>query len=177
MLVALITSFKILSKTRRLKWTPTRKCSAHAHLLFAYQDSILPHFVSTFFENSEDSNWCECVFYSCVPLVHLSHEISGFNLGREELSKTLKWMFIGEIPLPFEARNVARQLEIEMWLDPLPLLKNLNLKPMSEEKINAPKYAAWCFSSFFHAVKLAYRQDFVEVFGQFGCLAFEWILQ
>jgi len=74
--------------------------------------------------------------------VHLSHEISGFNLGREELSKTLKWMFIGEIPLPFEARNVARQLEIEMWLDPLPLLKNLNLKPMSEEKINAPKYAA-----------------------------------
>jgi len=51
-------------------------------------------------------------------------------------------MFIGEIPLPFEARNVARQLEIEMWLDPLPFMRALNLKPLSQEKLNIPKYLA-----------------------------------
>jgi len=69
--------------------------------------------------------------------------ILGFNLWREEeLSDTYKWIFIGEIPLLHEARNVARQLEIEMWLDSSPLLNALNLKPLCQEKSNQPKYVA-----------------------------------
>jgi len=51
-------------------------------------------------------------------------------------------MFVGELPLLFEARNVARQLEIEVWLDPSPFLRALNLKPISSEKPNAAKYVA-----------------------------------
>jgi len=58
------------------------------------------------------------------------------------MSKTHKWMFVGEVPLLYEARNVARQLKIEMWLDPSPLLGALNLKPVRQEKPNEPKYVA-----------------------------------
>jgi hypothetical protein len=75
--------------------------------------------------------------------VHLSNEILGFNLWREkELSDTCKWIFVGEVPLLHEARNVARQLEIEMWLDPSLLLNAFNLKPVCQEKPNEPKYVA-----------------------------------
>jgi len=51
-------------------------------------------------------------------------------------------MFVGEVPLLYEARKVARQLEVEMWLDPSPLISALNLKPLCREKSNAPKYVA-----------------------------------
>jgi len=58
------------------------------------------------------------------------------------LSETHKWVFVGEIPILCEARNAGRQLEVEMWLDPLPLLSTLNLKPIRLEKSSSPKYVA-----------------------------------
>jgi len=58
------------------------------------------------------------------------------------MPETHKWMFIGEIPLLYEARKVAHQLEVEMWLDSSPLLNALNLKPVCPEKPNQPKYVA-----------------------------------
>jgi len=48
-------------------------------------------------------------------------------------------MFVDEVPLLFEARKLARQLEVEMWLDPLPFLKALNLKSVNQKKSNVPK--------------------------------------
>jgi len=56
------------------------------------------------------------------------------------VAETLKWIFIGEIPLLCEAKRVARQLEIEMWLDPSPLLNTLNLKPVCQAKPNKSEY-------------------------------------
>jgi len=47
---------------------------------------------------------------------------------------------VGEIPMLFEARNVGRQLNVEMWLDPSLLFKAFNLKPLCQEKSNLPKY-------------------------------------
>lgn len=65
---------------------------------------------------------------------------SNFTIERKAM--THKWMFVGDIPLLYKARNVARQLEIEFWLDPQCLLKTLSLKPVDEEKTNKPKYIA-----------------------------------
>jgi len=56
------------------------------------------------------------------------------------LPKVYKWMFIGDIPLLYEARKVAQQLEIEIWLDPSSLLRTLNLKPVSQEKLDQHNY-------------------------------------
>jgi len=58
------------------------------------------------------------------------------------VAETHKWMFIGEIPLLHETKNVARQLEVEMWLDPSPLFNILNLKSVNQEKSFNPKYVA-----------------------------------
>jgi len=58
------------------------------------------------------------------------------------LSETLKWLFVGEIPMLFAARNVGRQLNVEMWLDPSLLFDALNLKPYCKEKSHLSKYVA-----------------------------------
>jgi len=59
-----------------------------------------------------------------------------------KVAETHKWMFIRDIPLLYETRNVARQLEVEMWLDPSPFFDALNLKPVRQGKPNEPKYLA-----------------------------------
>jgi hypothetical protein len=51
-------------------------------------------------------------------------------------------MFIGEIPLLYETRRVSRQLKIELWLDPSPILKALNPSTVRQEKQDMPKYVA-----------------------------------
>jgi len=59
-----------------------------------------------------------------------------------KVAEAQKWIFIGDIPLLCEAKRVARQLEIEVWLDPLPMLKAFNLKMTSLEKSRQLKYVA-----------------------------------
>jgi len=51
-------------------------------------------------------------------------------------------MFVGSVALLYEARRVARQLQVEMWLDPSPLLTALNLKPVHHEKLRVDNYVA-----------------------------------
>jgi hypothetical protein len=63
-------------------------------------------------------------------------------MWRERMAETKKWMFVGEIPLLCEARNLARQLEVEMWLDPSSFISAFNLKPVCQEKSSMPKYVA-----------------------------------
>ncbi len=41
------------------------------------------------------------------------------------------WLFVGDIPLLYEKKNVAKQLKIETWLDLAQAMKELGL--------NAPK--------------------------------------
>lgn len=45
------------------------------------------------------------------------------------LAEPYKWLFVGEIPLLYEVKRVARQLNVEIWLNPSFLFKALNLKP------------------------------------------------
>jgi len=38
------------------------------------------------------------------------------------------WLFIGDKPLLYEKKHVARQLQIEAWLDLAEVLKELNVE-------------------------------------------------
>jgi len=42
------------------------------------------------------------------------------------------WLFIGDKPLLYEKKHVARQLQIEAWLDLAEVLKELNIERPSE---------------------------------------------
>lgn len=44
--------------------------------------------------------------------------------GRKE---EYKWLFIGEIPLLFPSRSLAKQFAIEFWLNPNPILEGFHL--------------------------------------------------
>jgi len=47
-------------------------------------------------------------------------------------------LFVGDIPLLYEKKRVARQLKIETWLDLSQLLQDLKLKKLEQGKV-APK--------------------------------------
>lgn len=56
--------------------------------------------------------------------------------SRKKSEKT-KVLFVGETPLFFPERNVARQINIELWLSTVfkkDVLKQLNTQPISKEE-------------------------------------------
>jgi len=49
------------------------------------------------------------------------------------------WLFVDTVPLLYEKKKVARQLQIETWLDLYQLTKELNIqKPENQNGANAP---------------------------------------
>jgi len=56
------------------------------------------------------------------------------------LSKAYKWVFVENIPLLYEAVRVAKQFQVEVWLDSSPLLQTFNLKPVNSEKQREVSY-------------------------------------
>ncbi len=56
--------------------------------------------------------------------------------SRKKSEKT-KVLFVGEVPLFLPERNVARQINIELWLSTVfkkDVLKQLNTQPISKEE-------------------------------------------
>jgi hypothetical protein len=58
------------------------------------------------------------------------------------LSEAYKWLFVENVPLLYEAVRVARQFQIELWLDSSLLLQALNLKPVNSERQRQISYIA-----------------------------------
>jgi hypothetical protein len=56
------------------------------------------------------------------------------------LSKAYKWVFIENVPLLYETARVAKQFQVELWLDSSPLLKAFNLKSVNSEKQSKISY-------------------------------------
>jgi hypothetical protein len=46
-------------------------------------------------------------------------------------------MFVDQVPLLYEKRRVARQLQVETWLDLSQLVKELGIEKLDENKRNA----------------------------------------
>jgi len=58
-------------------------------------------------------------------------------LRRKELAEVFGWMFVDQIPLLYEERRVARQLQVETWLDLSQLVKELGIEKLDKNKQNA----------------------------------------
>jgi len=48
------------------------------------------------------------------------------------MAEDFGWLFVGSIPLLFEKRRVARQLQVENWLDLAQVLKELELEKLEK---------------------------------------------
>jgi len=44
------------------------------------------------------------------------------------LAESFKWLFVESVPLLYDKRRVARQFQVEMWLNPSPIIKELKVK-------------------------------------------------
>ena len=53
---------------------------------------------------------------------------------RESLSDAYGWIFVEKVPLLYDRRRVARQLQVETWLDLAQLVKELNISDLGVEK-------------------------------------------
>jgi len=51
-------------------------------------------------------------------------------LGRRVAEENYGWLFVDTVPLLYEKKNVARQLQIETWLDLYQLTKELNIEKL-----------------------------------------------
>lgn len=48
--------------------------------------------------------------------------------------ESFKWLFVEFVPLLYDKKRVARQFQIEMWLDPSPIIKELKIKNVETSK-------------------------------------------
>jgi hypothetical protein len=53
---------------------------------------------------------------------------------RGELSESFRWLFVDDVPLLYSKKRVARQFQVEIWLDPSPIIKELKIKNMKTSK-------------------------------------------
>lgn len=59
--------------------------------------------------------------------------------GRKELAEeSYGWMFVDCVPLLYEKRKVARQLQVETWLDLTQLVKELGIEKGKDGTVKAP---------------------------------------
>jgi hypothetical protein len=52
--------------------------------------------------------------------------------------ETYGWLFVDFVPLLYEKKRVAKQFQIETWLDLSQLVKELNIENIGENKRNTP---------------------------------------
>lgn len=57
-----------------------------------------------------------------------------FILGGRKVAESFKWLFIDFVPLLYEKKRVARQLQVEAWLDLFQFLKELKIEKLEESK-------------------------------------------
>lgn len=58
-----------------------------------------------------------------------------YTVGRKELDDAFDWLFIDNKPLLYEMKRVARQSQVEAWLDLAQVLKELGIEKPAEGKI------------------------------------------
>jgi hypothetical protein len=55
------------------------------------------------------------------------------------LAETFGWLFVDFIPLLYEKKRVAKQLQIETWLDLSQLVRELGIEKVKKTNKNKPK--------------------------------------
>jgi hypothetical protein len=48
------------------------------------------------------------------------------------------WLFVDSVPLLYDKKRVARQLQVEMWLDLTQLVKELGIENLQNKQVAHP---------------------------------------
>ncbi|NIO38595.1 hypothetical protein GTO27_12995 [Candidatus Bathyarchaeota archaeon] len=48
------------------------------------------------------------------------------------MAESFRWLFVDFIPLLHDRRRVARQFQVEMWLDPSPITRELKINTFKQ---------------------------------------------
>lgn len=54
--------------------------------------------------------------------------------GKGELAESYGWVFVDNVPLIYDRRRVARQLQVETWLELSALVQELKIEELDPEK-------------------------------------------
>jgi len=55
-------------------------------------------------------------------------------LREKGVAESFRWLFVDRVPLLYDKKRVARQFQVEMWLDPSPIIKELKIKNIKKSK-------------------------------------------
>lgn len=64
-------------------------------------------------------------------------------LGKGEVTESCGWLFVDIVPLLYERRRVARQLQVETWLDLAQLVNELKIEDLDVGKRNMHPVASY----------------------------------
>jgi hypothetical protein len=60
-------------------------------------------------------------------------------MGRKEMAEeTFGWLFVDFVPLLYDKKKVARQLQVETWLDLTQLVKELGIENLQNKRDTSP---------------------------------------
>jgi hypothetical protein len=65
------------------------------------------------------------------------------SMRRKELAEAFGWIFVDFVPLLYEKKRVARQFQIETWLDLSQLVMELGIDKTAQNKQNAHTQASY----------------------------------
>jgi hypothetical protein len=60
-----------------------------------------------------------------------------FLEGEGPMAESCGWLFVYNVPLLYDKRRVARQLQVETWLDLAQVVKELKIEDLNMSKQNA----------------------------------------
>jgi hypothetical protein len=52
--------------------------------------------------------------------------------------ETFGWLFVDSVPLLYDKKRVARQLQVETWLDLIQLVKELGIENLQNKQVAHP---------------------------------------
>jgi len=62
-----------------------------------------------------------------------------FLLEKGKLAESCGWIFVDNVPLMYDRKRVARQLQVETWLHLSQLVKELNIDDLKFRKENSER--------------------------------------
>jgi len=73
-------------------------------------------------------------FYFVFTYVVIRDESRLVSCGEGRMAESCGWVFVDNVPLIYDKRRVARQLQVETWLELSRLVKELKMLDLEQDK-------------------------------------------
>jgi hypothetical protein len=82
-------------------------------------------------------------FYFVLTYVVIRDEGGVISCGEGRMAESCGWVFVDNVPLLYDRRRVARQLQVETWLELSRLVTELKMLDLEADRLGAQSTAGY----------------------------------